>query len=79
MKWLDKIPVFALILGAVFMLGAPFVPVPHSLEKVTMLLAGELSKPIDIFDLFWHFTPLVLLLIRLYRLKTGVAVVAVKK
>ncbi len=69
MKWLDKIPLVPLVVASIFMLGAPFVPEPHSIQKIGMLLAGTLSKPIDIFDLFWHFLPLTLLLIRLYRMK----------
>ncbi len=69
MKLIDKIPLLLLVLATVFMLGAPFVPEPHSIEKVGMLLAGELSKPLDIFDLFWHFFPLALLTIRLVRMK----------
>jgi hypothetical protein len=32
-----------------------------------MLLDGTLSQPIDIFDFFLHTTPLVVLVIRLWR------------
>jgi hypothetical protein len=32
-----------------------------------MLFEGGLSKPIDIFDFFLHTTPLVVLIIRLWR------------
>jgi hypothetical protein len=32
-----------------------------------MLLQGTLSRPIDIFDLFLHTTPLVVLAVRLWR------------
>jgi hypothetical protein len=46
---------------------APFVPEPHLVEKLRMLAAGELSKPIDIFDLVMHAAPWVLLLLKLYR------------
>jgi len=46
---------------------APFSPQPHLLEKLQMLFAGTLSKPIDIFDLFLHGTPLVLLAIKTVR------------
>jgi hypothetical protein len=34
-----------------------------------MLAAGELIKPIDIFDLFLHGTPAVLLIIKLLRMR----------
>jgi hypothetical protein len=46
---------------------APFVPEPHLLEKLRMLAAGELARPIDIFDLVMHGAPWVLLLLKLYR------------
>jgi hypothetical protein len=52
------------------MLGAPFVPEPHLVEKTRMLLAGLLTRPIDIFDLFWHLLPATLLAIKLIRRKT---------
>ena len=48
---------------------APFFPEPHLLEKLRMLGSGELTRPIDIFDLFLHGTPLTLLLIKLFVLK----------
>jgi len=51
------------------MIGAPFVPEPHLVEKLGMLVAGELTKALDIFDLFWHLTPATLLVIRLSRMK----------
>ena len=44
---------------------APFAPEPHIVEKLTMLFNGELSKPIDIFDLFLHGAPWVLLLLKI--------------
>ena len=42
---------------------APFAP-PHVWEKLLMLFAGELSRPIDIFDLVMHGTPWALLVIK---------------
>jgi len=74
MKWIDKIPLLPLSLIAVFMLGAPFSPEPHLSGKFAMLMVGELSKPLDIFDLFWHLTPLTLLLIRLSRMRKAKSV-----
>ena len=53
------IPV-ALLLGL-----APFYPQPHIVEKIRMLMAGTLKRPIDIFDLFWHAWPFALLLYRI--------------
>jgi len=58
-----------LALVAIFMIGAPFVPEPHLVEKLGMLVTGELTKVLDIFDLFWHLTPATLLAIRLSRMK----------
>jgi len=67
MAWLDKIPLAPLALVAVLLALAPFVPEPHLWEKLKMLAAGTLSRPIDIFDLFLHGAPLVLLIAKLVR------------
>jgi hypothetical protein len=61
MNWLDRIPYPLLIVVTVLMLGAPFVPEPHLVEKARMLSEGRLTRPIDIFDVFWHLLPLSLL------------------
>jgi len=63
----DKIPYSILIVIAVFMLLAPFKPMPHVLEKLIMLKNGTLSKPIYIFDLFLHLFPTIILLVKIYR------------
>jgi hypothetical protein len=65
--FLDKIPYSILIVIAVFMLLAPFKPMPHVLEKLIMLKNGTLTKPIDIFDLFYHLVPTIILLLKIYR------------
>ena len=44
---------------------APFFPRPHIVEKIQMLFAGQLSKPIDIFDLLLHAAPFILLIIKI--------------
>ena len=67
MGFLDRIPYLMLIVWAVFMAAAPFVPEPHLLEKLKMLLDGTLSKPVDIFDFFWHLLPVILLGLKLMR------------
>jgi hypothetical protein len=64
---LDKIPYSILIVIAVFMLLAPFRPMPHVIEKLIMLKDGTLTKPIDIFDLFYHLVPTIILLLKVYR------------
>ncbi|MDX2448659.1 MAG: hypothetical protein QNK29_15825 [Desulfobacterales bacterium] len=69
-KFLDKIPYTLLIIFTVFMLLAPFRPMPHVAEKLMMLKDGTLSRPIDIFDLFYHLLPLIILLMKLYRDRT---------
>lgn len=63
---LNKIPTPALALIALFLAFAPFMQEPHLWEKLNMLFAGKLNKPIDIFDLFMHGTPLVLLGLKLF-------------
>jgi hypothetical protein len=67
MQWLDRIPLSVILPLAVFLALAPFVPEPHLWEKLKMLAAGTLSKPIDIFDLFMHGAPLVVLVLKLLR------------
>lgn len=65
--FLDRIPLLMLIVFTVFMLLAPFHPMPHLLEKLIMLKNGLLKKPIDIFDLLFHLLPLTLLVAKLLR------------
>ena len=64
-KLINKIPLLPLVFIAIFMALAPFSPEPHLVEKSRMLINGELSKAIDIFDLFWHSFFLILLALRL--------------
>ena len=64
---LDKISYPVLIGIAVFMLLAPFKPMPHVVEKLTMLKNGTLNRPIDIFDLFYHLIPTIILLLKVIR------------
>jgi hypothetical protein len=71
MKWLDKIPLTTLLIIALLLGLAPFMPEPHLWQKLKMLAAGELVKPLDIFDLFLHGTPVILLAIKLFRMRTG--------
>jgi len=64
MRFLNNIP-YSLLLVAAILLGlAPFVPEPHVLEKMRMLMNGNLTRPVDIFDLLFHLLPLVLLVLR---------------
>ena len=64
MRWLDTMPLWMLV-GLALTLGlAPFVPEPHIWEKLKMLTAGTLERPIDIFDLLMHGAPWVLLILK---------------
>jgi hypothetical protein len=59
---------YKFLIPLVLILGfAPFYPQPHIVEKLRMLLAGSLIKPIDIFDLAWHAWPFVLLVYRIFQ------------
>jgi len=69
MKFVDKIPLPMLIVLSLLMIAAPFVPEPHLVEKMRMLSEGTLTKPIDIFDVFWHLLPTIILIIKIIRIK----------
>lgn len=68
MNWLDKIPFSTLLIICLTLGLAPFLPEPHVWQKIKMLMDGSLSRPIDIFDLFLHGTPWVLLILKGFRL-----------
>lgn len=67
MSWLDKIPLQMIVLPAVLLALAPFYPEPHLWEKLKMLADGTLSRPIDIFDLLMHGTPMLIVVLKLIR------------
>ncbi len=67
MSYLDQIPLNLLVLAALTLGLAPFLPEPHIWEKLKMLAAGDLVRPIDIFDLLLHAAPWVLLAAKLAR------------
>jgi hypothetical protein len=64
----DRLPLAVFLVAALTLGLAPFAPEPHVWEKLKMLVAGELSRPVDIFDLFLHGTPWLLLVVKLARL-----------
>ncbi|MDP2758606.1 MAG: RND transporter [Desulfurivibrionaceae bacterium] len=64
LRFLDQLPFPVLIVFAIFMLLAPFHPMPHVVEKIIMLKNGLLHRPIDIFDLLFHLAPLLLLILK---------------
>jgi cell division septal protein FtsQ len=69
LRWLDRFPLVWLIVLALWMLVAPITPEPHVIEKIRMLSQGQLTRPVDIFDLLMHSAPTLLLLVRLARLR----------
>lgn len=72
-NWLDKIPYPVLVPLAVLLALAPFAPEPHLWEKLKMLFGGTLTRPIDIFDLFLHGTPLLILVLKVLAGRSGSA------
>ena len=68
MRWIDRIPLFLLILLAAWMAVAPINPEPHLVEKMRMLSQGTLTRPVDIFDLLYHLAPMAILALRLWRM-----------
>lgn len=71
LTWLDRVPTAGLAVAALLLGLAPFVPEPHLWEKLTMLAAGELTRPLDIFDLCMHGGPAVLLAAKLARSRSA--------
>ncbi len=68
MAWLDDISLSVLIIACLLLGLAPFFPEPHIWEKLKMLVAGTLTRPIDIFDFLLHGAPFVLLVLKLIRM-----------
>ncbi len=68
MTWLDNIPWWVALAAALTLGLAPFVPEPHIVEKLRMLFAGTLRRPIDIFDFLFHSAPWLLLVAKLIRM-----------
>jgi hypothetical protein len=60
-EFFDRIPWIVLALAVILFGLAPFRPEPHLLEKSRMLVNGQLTGPLDIFDLVLHGSPLLLI------------------
>jgi hypothetical protein len=71
MATLDQIPISLIVLACLTLGLAPFVPEPHIWEKLKMLVAGNLVKPVDIFDLLMHAAPFAVLGLKLLRMTRG--------
>ena len=67
LNWIDTLPWGITILACATLGLAPFIPEPHIWEKTKMLAAGTLTKPIDIFDFFFHAAPFIVAAIKLAR------------
>jgi hypothetical protein len=68
LAWIDRLPIPVLLVAALTLGLAPFVPEPHVWEKLKLLAAGGLARPIDIFDLLLHAAPWLLLAVKVARL-----------
>lgn len=68
MDLLDRLPLSLAVIAALTLGLAPFVPEPHIVEKLRMLMAGELRRPLDIFDLLLHAAPWAVLFAKLARM-----------
>lgn len=64
----DNISVLFLILMAWILVAPwPMGPEPHLIEKYHLLMQGELTKAIDIFDVLWHGWPVIVGVLWVYR------------
>ena len=70
-RWLERLPWTVVVIACASLGLAPFVPVPHVVEKLGMLFRAQLVRPIDWFDLVMHGAPWALLV--------GKAVVVVRR
>jgi hypothetical protein len=66
---LDRFPLWLFLVFTLTLGLAPFLPEPHLWEKLRMLASGTLARPIDVFDLFWHALPWLLLVLKLLRMR----------
>ena len=67
MRLLDRISWSVALVLAVFLGAAPITPEPHLVEKLRMLVQGQLVRPLDMFDLAMHGAPIVLLVLKAWR------------
>jgi hypothetical protein len=71
MAILDQIPISLIVLACLTLGLAPFFPEPHIWEKLKMLVAGNLVKPVDIFDLLMHAAPFAVLGLKVLSMTRG--------
>ncbi len=70
MIWIDRIPLYLMVPPVVMLAISPIGQQPHLIQKLGMLVSGELSQLIDVFDLLMHGLPLLLLIYKIYRMIT---------
>ena len=61
-KLLRRVPWWIAVVLCLTLGLAPFQPEPHLWQKLKMLADGELTSPLDAFDLLLHGAPWLLLL-----------------
>lgn len=67
-EMLEQLPLSYAIIAAATLGLAPFVPEPHIWEKIKMLKAGTLKRPLDWFDLLLHSAPFAVLAAKLLQM-----------
>lgn len=65
---LENLPLSYALIAAATLGLAPFTPEPHIWEKLKMIKAGTLTRPIDIFDFLLHAAPFVVLVAKLLQM-----------
>ena len=65
---LEQLPLSYAVIAAATLGLAPFVPEPHIWEKIKMIKAGTLKRPIDVFDFVLHAAPFVVLVAKLVQI-----------
>jgi len=68
---LEQLPLSYALIAAATLGLAPFLPEPHIWEKIKMIKAGTLKRPIDVFDFLLHAVPFVVLLAKLAQIAIG--------
>lgn len=64
-RLLDALPLWVVLAFCLTLGLAPFAPEPHIWEKLKMLAAGGLTRPVDIFDFALHGAPFLILALKL--------------
>jgi hypothetical protein len=68
LRLIDQMSLTIFVIVALTLGLSPFFPEPHILEKLKMLAAGTLVRPVDMLDLALHGLPWGLLALKLARM-----------